>query len=255
MQKIIAVVGLLLIFSCKSKQAVVSEQSADANTALSAVINGHYANKKDFKTANFKASARYEDSKQSQNVTAEVRIKKNEKILIIVRFFGITMAKALITPDHVSYYEKINGKYFQGNYTLLSNWLGTDLDFQKVQNLLLGQALDDLTKGKYEETIESGLHVLKNASNHNTEKIFFFEGANFLLKKEVIAQKAEERSVAVDYPAHKESPKGIFPSQIFIEAMQKEKVTIKIDYNNVTFDEDLSFSYDVPEGYEQIFID
>ncbi len=99
MQKIIAVLGLLLIFSCKSKQAVVSEQSADANTALSAVINGHYANKKDFKTANFKASARYEDSKQSQNVTAEVRIKKNEKILIIVRFFGITMAKALITPD------------------------------------------------------------------------------------------------------------------------------------------------------------
>lgn len=255
MQKVIVVLGLLLVLSCKSKQGVVSEQSAISNTALSEVIQGHYANKKDFKTANFKASARYEDSKQAQNVTAEVRIKKDEKILIIVRFFGITMAKAMITPDNVSYYEKINGKYFQGNYTLLSNWLGTDLDFQKVQNLLLGQALDDLTKGKYQETVESGLHVLKNVSNKNTEKIFFFEGAKFLLKKEVITQKIEERSVEVDYLSHKESPKGIYPSQIFIEAMQKEKVSIKIEYNNVTFDEDLSFSYDVPEGYEQIFID
>ncbi|MEW5676589.1 DUF4292 domain-containing protein [Flavobacterium enshiense] len=255
MQKILIVFGLFLLISCKSKQAVVSGTPVANEASSSAVIMGHYANKKDFKTANFKASARYEDEKQSQNVTAEVRIKKDEKILIIVRFFGITMAKALITPEEVSYYEKINGKYFQGNYKLLSDWLGTDLDFDKVQNLLLGQALDDLTKGKYVESIQSGLHVLKSSETESTEKIFMFEGANFLLKKEVVAQKDEERSVEVSYPSHKESPKGIYPSEIFIEAFQKEKVNIKINYNNVTFNEDLSFTYDVPEGYEQIFID
>ncbi|MGX7667807.1 DUF4292 domain-containing protein [Flavobacterium pedocola] len=255
MQKILVALGLILLVSCKSKQNLVSEQTAANSTSLSAVINGHYANKKDFKTANFKASAHYEDSKQSQNVTAEVRIKKDEKILIIIRFFGITMAKAMITPENVSYYEKINGKYFEGNYKLLSNWLGTDLDFQKVQNLLIGQAIDDLTRGKYQESIESGLHVLKTGEQEDIEKLFMFEGANFLLKKEIVNQKSEERSVEVSYPSHQESPKGIYPTEIFIEALQKDKVTIKINYNTVTFNEDLSFSYDVPEGYEQIFID
>jgi hypothetical protein len=29
----------------------------------------------------------------------------------------------------------------------------TDLDYSKIQNLLLGQKLDDLRKGKYTETI------------------------------------------------------------------------------------------------------
>ena len=130
MQKIVVVFGLFLLFSCKSKQTVVTEQSAVSTTHISAVIKGHYANRKDFQTANFKASARYEDEKQAQNVTAEVRIRKDEKILIVIRFFGITMAKALITPEEVSYYEKINGKFFRGNYQLLSNWLGADLDFQ-----------------------------------------------------------------------------------------------------------------------------
>ncbi len=254
MQKWLVVFGLLFLVSCKTKQ-VVAEQGAAENVEVSKIISGHYANRKNFETLNIKASARYEDDKQTQNVTAEIRMKKDEKILVIVRFFGITMAKAMITPEKVSYYEKINGKYFEGNYSLLSNWLGTDLDYQKVQNLFLGLALDDLTKGKYVESIEDNRYKLKSKANGATEKEFLFEGANFLLKKEVLAQKEENRSLEINYLSHKESPKGIMPFDIFIQAFQKDKVTIQIGYNSVSFDEGLSFSYDVPEGYEQIFID
>ncbi|KGO95407.1 DUF4292 domain-containing protein [Flavobacterium enshiense] len=254
MQKWLAVFGLLFLFSCKPKQ-MVADSGASKNVAVSKIISGHYANSKDFETLNIKANARYEDDKQTQNVTAEIRIKKDERILVIVRFFGITMAKAMITPDKVSYYEKINGKYFEGNYSLLSKWLGTDLDFQKVQNLFLGLALDDLTKGQYVEALESNMYKLKSKNNGNTEKEFLFEGANFLLKKEILTQKTEGRSLEIDYLTHKDSPKGIMPFDIAIQAMQKDKVSLEIGYNSVSFDEELSFSYDVPDGYEQIFID
>lgn len=254
MQKWLAVFGLLFLFSCKPKQ-MVAEHGASRNEAVSKIISGHYANRKDFETVNIKANARYEDDKQTQNVTAEVRIKKDEKILVIVRFFGITMAKAMITPEKVSYYEKINGKYFEGNYSLLSKWLGTDLDFQKVQNLFLGLALDDLSQGQYEATLENNLHKLKSKNGGDTEKEYLFEGANFLLKKEILTQKREGRSLEIDYLTHKESPKGIMPFDIAIQAMQKDKVSIAIGYNSISFDEELSFSYDVPNGYEQIFID
>jgi hypothetical protein len=53
----------------------------------------------------YKANAKYSDDQQSQNVTAEIKIKKDQQILVI-RFLGITMAKASITPTSVSYYEK-----------------------------------------------------------------------------------------------------------------------------------------------------
>ena len=254
MRKLLVVFGLLFLVSCKPKQVVAEQGAASENVALSKIISGHYANRKNFETLNIKANAQYEDAKQTQNVTAEIRIKKDEKILVIVRFLGITMAKALITPDKVSYYEKINGKYFEGNYKMLSNWLGTDLDFQKVQNLFLGMALDDLTKGHYEESIEDKLHKLKSVTN-GTEKEYLFEGANFLLKRETLTQKKEERSLEINYPSYKESPKGFMPLEIAIEAHQKEKVSIQIGYNSFTFNENLSFTYDVPEGYEQIFID
>lgn len=257
MQRILILIALSVLVSCKSKKGLIGEQSAYENAELVTVVKGHYGNQQNFSTANFRASARYEDHTQSQNVTAEIRIKKDEKILVLVRFFGITMAKALITPEKVSYYEKINGKYFEGNYQLLSNWLGTPLDYEKVQNLFLGRALDDLTKEQYTVALENGLHVLKNNPKASLRKMFMFEAANFLLKKETIEQETPEgpRSVDVTYPSHKESEKGIYPAEIHIEAHQKEKVSIKIAYNHVTFNEDLSFTYDVPEGYEQIFID
>lgn len=256
MKKLIAVVLVLAtLASCKTSKNVVTGQSAaDAKTAKE-IINGHYGNLKDFKTLYIKASARYQDAKQSQNVSAEIKIKKDEIILVSVRVMGFTLAKALITPTRVSYYEKLGSKYFDGDYALLSDWLGTDLDFNKVQNLLIGHPIDDLTKDNYKATLENGLHKLSSTRKGIT-KDFLFEAARFLLQHQAITREgAEPESVHIVYPSHKEYAKGLLPAEVKIEASQKDKVTIDIEYDSVTFDENLSFPYEVPKGYEQITIE
>jgi hypothetical protein len=35
--------------------------------------------------------------------------------------------------NSVSYYEKIKGTYFEGDFSALSQWLGTDLDYSKIK--------------------------------------------------------------------------------------------------------------------------
>lgn len=256
MKKIITVAFLLItLISCKTKQAVMAEQSADEAKAAKEIINGHYSNLKDFETLYIKASARYEDEKQSQSVSADIRIKKDEVILVSVRFVGITMAKALITPTRVSYYDKLNKQYFDGDYELLSQWLGTELDYAKVQNMLIGRAMDNLKQGNYKAGLENKMYKLTAKKGYIT-KIFLFEGANYLLKNQAISQDGPEpRSVNVAYPAHIEHSRATLPAQINIEAMQNDKVNIEVNYNNVTFDEDLSFPYEVPGGYERITIE
>lgn len=258
MRKILALIfALAALASCKTKQAAatVTEQAVGESKAANEIITGHYKNKKDFKTLKISASADYKDDKQSHSMTAEIRIKKDETILVSVRFLGITMAKAIITPKRVSYYEKIGNKYFDGDYAMLSRWLGTELDYNKVQNIFLGEAMDDLTKGTYQASVENGQYKLVSKKG-TIMKQFLFEGANYLLKKQSIAQSGPEpRSLDINFPAHKEYPKAILPADIKIDAEQKDKVHIRIEYNSVTFDEDLSFPYSVPEGYDQIFLD
>ena len=135
MKKHLTILLLILLASCKSK-AVLLEGNASNTISADKIIMSYDNNKIDFSTLYIKASAKYEDDKQSQNVQAEIKIKKNEKILVSIRILGFTVAKALITPTSVQYYEKVGSKYFEGDYAGLSKWLGTDLDFQKFLNYL-----------------------------------------------------------------------------------------------------------------------
>ena len=255
MKRIAILAAVVLMMSCKSK-AVVAEANVNA-THLTAnkIIEKYYNNKNNFSTLYIKSNARYADDKQTQNVTAEIKIKKDEQILISVRFLGITMAKALITPTSVNYYEKISGSYFEGNFSGLSQWLGTDLDFNKIQNMLLGDAIDDLTKGNYTESLTDQTYRLDDVSDNNTKKSFFFDSDKFLVKRQEITQTAENRTIKVAYSDRKVYKEATLPFKVLINTLQKKgKTEIDLDYNSVSFNEELSFPYSVPNGYKRIII-
>ncbi|MWB93842.1 DUF4292 domain-containing protein [Flavobacterium sp. GA093] len=252
---VIALVSVFMI-SCKSKAVAVQNASKEEVTKTdNKVIEKHYNNKLDFSTLYIKASAKYEDEKQSQNVSAEIKIEKDKQILVSVRFLGITMAKALITPTTVSYYEKIKGTYYEGDFTSLSKWLGTDLDYGKVQNLLVGEALDDLKKGKYTQTIVDNLFRLDDEKNGDLKKSFFIDADKYLLQKEQISKPSENMMLQIAYADSKVFDQGTLPTSIEINAIQpKGKTDISLNYNTISFNEELSFPYSIPSGYKQVII-
>lgn len=257
MKKYIVIVLMVIsMISCKSKAVAVQNNNTEVTAKKdNKVIEKHYDNKLDFSTLYIKANVKYVDEKQSQNVTAEIKIKKDEQILVSVRFLGITMAKALITPIAVSYYEKINGTYYEGDFTSLSKWLGTELDYSKVQNLLVGEALDDLRKGKYTQTIVENLIRLEDEKNNNLKKAFFLDSEKYLLQKEEISQTEENRMLEIKYSDNKVFDQGILPASIEINAIQpKGRTDINLNYNTISFNEELSFPYSVPSGYKKIII-
>ena len=255
MKKYIGLAAIFAFFSCTAKKVLVTEIVTNKELTSEKIIERHYNDKMSFSTLYIKSSASYKDDKQSQNVTAEIKVKKDEKILISIRFLGITMAKALITPDKVQYYEKLNSSYFEGTYTALSQWLGTDLDFQKVQNMLIGESFDDLKRGKYNTVLEDKLYKLSASSNVGINKTFYLGSDNFMVKKQEISQSSQGRMLQVSYSERKTASEAFLPLRIAIEAIQNSgKTNININYNSISFNEDLSFPYSVPESYERVFI-
>ncbi|TDP04146.1 DUF4292 domain-containing protein [Flavobacterium sp. 245] len=259
MKRYIAIALLsVLVISCKSKAVAVQNNNSKTEEAPKEdkkAIEKHYNNKLDFSTLNIKASARYEDEKQSQNVAADIKIEKDKQILISIRVLGITMAKALITPTTVSYYEKIKGTYYEGDFTSLSKWLGTELDYSKVQNLLVGEALDDLRKGKYTQTIVENLFRLEDEKDSKLKKVFYLDSEKYLIQKEEISQASENIMLEIMYSDIKTYNQGTLPTSIEINAVQpKGKTNINLNYNNISFNEELSFPYSVPSGYKKVII-
>ena len=255
MKRYLVIIVLVFLVACKSKSVVV-EANKPTNNRMTAnkIIENYYNNKIDFSTLYIKSNVQYADDKQTQNVTAEIKIKKDEQILVSVRFLGITMAKASITPTSVSYYEKMGGKYFEGDFSTLSQWLGTDLDFNKMQNMLLGRAIDDLEKGKYTESVTDQVYRLDQVSD-KFKKAFYFDANNFLLNKQEIMQTEGGRMIQVAYADNKVYKEATLPTKVLINAIQpKGKAQINLEYNTITINEELSFPYSVPNGYKRIII-
>jgi Domain of unknown function (DUF4292) len=258
MQRFFPFIIILVLVSCKAKQQAISAEPnvvSVSNDTVSNIIKHNEALKLNFKTAVFKAKINYDDPNRSMNLSSEIRIKKDEIILVSVKMLGFVMAKAIITPTQVRYYEKANNKFFEGDYKTLSNWLGTDLDFQKVQNIMLGKAMDDLKKEQYNFLTEDNAPKLEEKNNAQYVKSYVFDPVTFVLKKQEINQALTCRNLKVNYLNHKMYPEVILPEELLIFAMQNnQKTTIGIEYKNATFNEELTFPYNVPNGYEQIII-
>jgi hypothetical protein len=250
---------ILLVFlmaSCKTAQPILTEGKAKDTLSSAVIVDRHYQNAKLFSTLYIKSAVHYEDDKDSQNMTAEIKIKKDEKILISVRFLGITMAKALITPNKVSYYEKMNNTYFEGDFSTLSRWLGTPLDYNSLQNLFLGRAFEDLHQKMLNASIDDQkMYRLEDVSHPEITKIYSFESGHCRLKKQQFVQNQKQQSLQVVYPSEVAYGVMSLPTGIVVDALQPGgRMHMDIDFNHLTIDEELSFPYNVPEGYKLINI-
>ena len=126
----------LFITSCGGGKIAVGSETANKNLSPKNIIKSHDEAIPNFSTIAARIQVRYESIREVQSLTVSLRMEKDQKIWIKASLLGITLAKLYITPEAVSYYETISNTYFKGDYSLLSEWLGTEIDFEKAQKIL-----------------------------------------------------------------------------------------------------------------------
>lgn len=245
--------ALLLLFSmsCKSTKPLTS---GEANPALSArkIIQRHYQTEANFKTLSGKLKINFSDGEQSQGVSVSFRMKKDEVIWISA---PVGVVKARVTPESVSFYNRLQNEYFDGDFQYLSKLLGTEADFNLVQNLLLGNAVLDLRKERYSNTIENNTYSLKPKTANQLYKILFFLNPdNFKIAKQQISQPEEGQFLTIDYKYQTVADR-IIPDRIYVLAEKGNLTnTIDLEYRNMEFNRNLNFPYKIPKGFKRIVL-
>lgn len=253
-KKIFTVLSIcLIITSCKSRK----EPSVIEDAATAKVVSEHYAHAPEFETMSSRLRLKYQDEERSQSVTVSFRMEKDSTIWMSAQLLGFPLAKALITKDRVSYYEKINKTYFDGDYRLLSQWLGTPLDFQKLQNLLLGQTIYDLREDNYVLTESTrGYQLVPTGELDAIKKMFLLDPVSYKAIAQQLSQEKENRNVTVTYPKYQRVEKRSVPEDIKIIANDAGNATqIEISLRTVSFDIPVSFPFEIPAGYDEILIE
>jgi uncharacterized protein YcfL len=241
----------VFVVSCGSSRSTSRIATRDAEAV--SVIKNHYKSEVDFKTASGKLRAVYKNDERTQSVNLSFRMKKDEAIWMSASILGFPVAKAYITPTSVSYYEKVTQTYFSGDFSLLSEFLGTPLDFQKLQNLLIGQAIYDLRIEEYSFTQSPKGFQFVNDEALAMKKMFLLNPGNFKAGAQQLVQEQDNRSLTVTYSEYQTQDGHIFPENIKIIANEQGSSTnIDLTYRSLAFNEEVSFPFEIPSGYEEI---
>jgi hypothetical protein len=249
-----AILGIfvVLVFSCKST-SVIKSGTVDENLTAKAVIRNHYYSHINFKTLSGKMRIDYSDGESTQSVSVSFRMEKDKAIWLSA---PLGIVKAYITPERVSFYNKLDNEYFDGNFSYLSQLLGTDLNFQKVQNLLLGEPLFDLRDEKYAVDIANDNYQLKPKRVGDLFKTLFqIEPLNYRMVTQQLSQPWEKRLLEINYKNYQKVNKWILPGEIDILAVDGDNTNnITVEFRNMEFNRTLNFPYSIPNGFKEIVL-
>lgn len=241
---------VLLVCQCKSSKTI---DGGEANLSLNAkqLLKENDKKTPHFKTLQSKLRITYSQDGKEQSYTVNFRAKKDEVLWISAAF---SVVKALITPEKVSFYNKLDNTYFEGDYKYLSDLLGTELDFQKVQNLLLGDAIFNLDANTYEVSVTDEAYILQPKQQRELFEIFFLlDPVLFKIKSQQVSQPKEFRHLQIDYLSYQEVEKQTLPERIKVIAVEANNETIiDLEFKNITLNEDLGFPYKIPSGFKEI---
>ena len=137
---------LLSFLACKTTKKIPVANPADTRAdykspkVLASLLRQSEFN---FSTlsAKFSCDAVIDSNKNSFNVA--MRIKKDSAIwMSISPALGIEVARALITKDSVKFIDRIHTTYFAGDFNYISKMLHTELDYEIIQSLLIGNSVE-----------------------------------------------------------------------------------------------------------------
>lgn len=243
---------VVVVFSCKSTN-VIKSGTVDENLTAKAIIRNHYYSHLSFKTLSGKVRIDFSDGETTQSVSVSLRMEKDKAIWLSA---PLGIVKAYITPERVSFYNKMDNEYFDGNFSYLSQLLGTDLDFEKVQNLLLGEALFDLRDEKYMVDIANDNYLLKpKKAGELFKTLFQIEPLNYRMVTQQLSQPWHKRLLEINYKNYQKVNKWILPGEIDILALDGEKTNnITLEFRNMEFNRALNFPYSIPNGFKEIVL-
>ena len=244
------VLGLLFL-GCKSTKIVQSIETMDPNISVKQIVKKHNKSQTEFNTLQGRLKVEYIQGDRSETHTLTLRMEYDKTIWINA---FLNMVRVKITPEHVRFYNKLDNTYFDGDYALISDFLGTDLQFENLQNLLLGQALFELESNRFDKTAHSNSYMLTpKQSNELFDLIYLINPTYFKMDSQQLSQPTKGNLLNIKYHSYQKVDGLVLPEKMTIAATNLGvQTTLNLNLKSVVLDQSLRFPFTIPKGYKAI---
>ncbi|MDO4881240.1 MAG: DUF4292 domain-containing protein [Capnocytophaga sp.] len=237
-----------LLLSCKTKKTASSVGEVDNDLKTKEIISQHQKSFPEFETLSGHLDVTFDNGKNQQSVTLSLRMKKNEIIWLSA---PLGIAKALITPSKIQFYNKLDNSYFDGDFRIAKQFLGTEINFEMLQNLLLGQLL----------VSPNSIEINPEANNYSGTfskdglQVQFLLNPKFRVENTQVVENKENIHLSAQYQ-YQEIGEQLMPSFLtLLSKSENQETSIELEYNNIQFNTKQNFPYKVPSGYKLLTIE
>ncbi|MDF2431569.1 MAG: hypothetical protein JWP44_1200 [Mucilaginibacter sp.] len=252
--KLFTIGCLLLIVSCKAKKQLVARTvvpEIPAKTADSKMLrlNAIRAAQTVFTTFSGKAHTKLDINGDSNDVTLNIRIKRDQKIWVsITAIAGIEVARALITPDSIMLINRLQSLYVKQPFSYINKFAGNEVNYKTLESLLVGNAIPELLNENADLLTDTNNTTLTGNLQNVVYKVIL--GADMKVDQTNLDNQSAAQSLQVINHSFIQQSNKVVPSQIDISSIVKDKkILVNLRYTKVDFDQALEYPFNIPSRY------
>ena len=244
--------SVLLFAACKTI-AVLPTKTPVKNPNLEALVSKIKSNYIRVNKVRSRIKATYDDGKREQQVVVQLRMENKKKLWLSATML-IPIAKLMITPSKVSFYEKFQKTYFEGGFDLINKPFGTNFRYSEIENIFLGKPILDPGLGKWKNISNPQYYILiPQGKRVGLKPTLFFDPVSFLLKEQRIIIPQSKYSITIKYLQHLRLEGKSIPSLIEVILFDgKETQRLELEFTRTYLTEGLTFPFEIPQGYSKI---
>ena len=166
----------------------------------------------------------------------------------------IPIAKLMITPQGISFYEKFQKNYFEGDFDIINTPLNSSFSYIDVENLLLGKPFADPSEGRWKQISNPQYYILlPHGKRLGITPTLFYDPTTFLLKEQRLLIPGTSRTLTIKYLNHSRINGETLPQNIEISLFDgKNFQRLDLEFTRTDFPNALNFPFEIPEGYSKI---
>jgi hypothetical protein len=250
--KLIIAGCLLLTVSCKVRKPLVANRVADTSAKPvdnSSRINAIKAKQLYFNTFSAKARTKLDIAGNSNDVTLNIRINRDQKIWVsVTAIAGIEVARALITPDSIIIMNRLQSLYIKKPFSYIYTFAGSQINYKTLESLLVGNAIPELLNENAALQSDSSKTILTGNLQDLLYRLLL--GPDMRVTQTNLNDQAAGQSLQVTNNAFIQAGNRIVPSQIDMVSMVKDKkIEVNLHYSKVDFDLPLQYPFSIPARY------
>lgn len=261
----------LLFSSCKTRKKITLNNGRCILDFKNARTLTSHLKEKEFKfdRLNAKLSAEAEVDSTSASFTVTLRMKKDSVIWMSISKLGIEGARVLITKDSVKLLNRIKNTFFVGDFAYISKIVNTDLDFELLQSLLVGNSVEFYDEDeKIKPGIDNCQYTLGTIRKQRLRRVMekgkelrepaqsiYMIPETFKIARILFYEFGPDRSFDARYSEYElKDSTQLFPMKMNYTIKAQKNVKIDIAYSKIVLNEEQTFPFKIPENYEAISI-